>query len=347
MVVTHKLKLDLLNWVPSEPIDVMQDDKYCRDIQIYLLANGIPYCPPEGCHALIRYSKADHTGGAYDILPDGTSAWEIAENVVTIRLAPQVCTKDGPVKIVVTLLQGKSELNCFEVALHVWKNPKAVFSSGKYVNITGFIPQPVSAAVGQYLEVAAVDRHGRITALQAVDAPEDSGPAEVELPENMVTADLSGAEETESDAVPVNADTLGGFLPGEYLRHGAITATLQQDMGALTADTLLPLTTLHAAGTVFEIEDGGIRCLFDGYVLASGAVFYQAGTANQYVGLQLLKNGAVQAEHYEAQPLGYGTVTMGARLIPVARGDVITLKACTTTGTVNADEGTMVTLVRL
>ena len=344
MIVTHKFNLDLVKRELPPRIDVMQDDKYSRNLEIQLMANGKAYYPPDGCRVLIRYSKVDCTGGAYDVLPDGTEAWTIEDNVITVRLAPQVCTKNGPVKMIVTLFSGNSELNCFGLDLFVWKNPKGVYSSSRYVNVTGFIPQPASANVGQYLEVAAVDGSGRIIALQAVDAPE-GGTAEVVLPENIVTADLMSAEETDSDTVPVNADTLGGFLPSTYLRHGAITATLQKNMGTLTAATMLPLTTLHATGEAFEVTDGAIKCLLDGYVLASAAIAYGDGIANTYVGIGLYKNNKQEADHYESQPLGYGVISMAARLIPVVSGDVITMHAMKGVGLVNASARTRLTLV--
>lgn len=39
----------------------------------------------------------------------------------------------------------------------------------------GAIPAPTTAAVGQYIRVAAVDANGKITAIEAVDAPSGGG----------------------------------------------------------------------------------------------------------------------------------------------------------------------------
>ena len=36
MIVTHKIKMDLTQWGPPPCIDVVQDDKYSRNIQISL-----------------------------------------------------------------------------------------------------------------------------------------------------------------------------------------------------------------------------------------------------------------------------------------------------------------------
>ena len=121
MIVTHKLTMDLTRREKLPCIDVMQDDKYSRDLQIRVKSNGIRCRLPEDCSVLIRYEKPDETKGFYDTMPDGSRAWSVGEAELTVRLAPQVCTVPGKVKLMVTLLRAEAELNFFEMELNVHK----------------------------------------------------------------------------------------------------------------------------------------------------------------------------------------------------------------------------------
>ena len=167
MIVTHKLTMDLGRAGVPPRIDVSQDDRYSRNLEIRLMANGGPFCPPKGCNLLIRYEKPDKTGGSYDALPDGSRAWRLSENLLTVALAPQVCTVPGTVHMVVSFLQNQAEISSFALLLDVHKLPKGIKPSRDYVNITGFVPQPEQAKVGQYLMVMGVDEFGRVTVMGA------------------------------------------------------------------------------------------------------------------------------------------------------------------------------------
>jgi hypothetical protein len=191
MIVTHKLKMDLLNRGTRPVIDVMQDDRYSRNIAISLFSGHEAFTLPEGCNVLVRYKKSDGVGGIYDTLPDGNQAWLIEGNAVTVALAPQVCTVAGNVLLTVMLLAGQQQLSSFEICLDVRPDPISDFESEKYMNIAAFLPQVMNAAVGQYLKVAAVDAFGKVS----------------QLTTEAVTASGGGS----SDALIVNA-TPNGYL---------------------------------------------------------------------------------------------------------------------------------------
>lgn len=170
MIVTHKLTMDLTRRDKIPCIDVMQDDKYSRDLEIRLKTNGVPYQLPEDCSVLIRFRKADRRYGLYDTMPDGTKAWSIAEGVLTVRLAPQVCTAAGKAELMLTVLQGQKELSFFTIHLNVHKRMDGAISSEPYINIERFVPQPASAVPGQFLRVLSTDESGRITATETAEA---------------------------------------------------------------------------------------------------------------------------------------------------------------------------------
>ena len=169
MIVTHKVSIDLARWGIPPHIDVMQDDRYSRNLEIALYANGIPFCPGDTCSVLVRYKKADRTGGAYDTLPDGTVAGTVSGNTVTVALAPQVCSAAGKTVLVVGLMEGNAELNSFNLELSVHKTPGGIKSSGEYVNITGFLPQPVQAEAGHILVVDAVSPTGKVKSVRTAE----------------------------------------------------------------------------------------------------------------------------------------------------------------------------------
>lgn len=136
MIIKHRIGMELDRVDVDKEIYVMQDDKYSREMEIHLKANGKEYYPPEECMVLVRYEQPDGRGGAYDVLPDGRKAAEIHGNVVTVGLAPQVCTVVGRVMLTVTLRHQEKELSCFSIYIHVQKSANSKLGSEQYYHIT-------------------------------------------------------------------------------------------------------------------------------------------------------------------------------------------------------------------
>lgn len=141
MIITHKLQpMDLTHKQNTIRVDVVQDDKYSRDIEFTLTENGVAWQIPDGATAVVRYKKPDGTGGNYDTLPDGSTAYQISGNVLTVALAPQVCTVQGTVQLSVGLIQGSAEINTFTVNIVVHPNPGATYQSEDYIKLSGAVP---------------------------------------------------------------------------------------------------------------------------------------------------------------------------------------------------------------
>lgn len=141
MIITHKLQpMDLTHKQNTSRVDIVQDDKYSRDIEFTLTSNGVAWQIPDGTTAIVRYKKPDGTGGNYDTLPDGSTAYQINGNVLTVALAPQVCTVQGPVQLSVGIIHGSAEINTFTVNIAVHPNPGAEYQSEDYIRLSGAVP---------------------------------------------------------------------------------------------------------------------------------------------------------------------------------------------------------------
>ena len=135
MLITTKLSLDFQK--PSHPVTVnaVQGDRNTRCIQVSLLSEGAPWQIPEDVRVAMRFRKPDMTGGYYDTMPDGTAAWSVDENVVTMFLAPQMLTVSGTVLAQLELLRENSTLGCFTMYVNVEPDPSAgIITSEDYIN---------------------------------------------------------------------------------------------------------------------------------------------------------------------------------------------------------------------
>lgn len=234
MIVTHKTSIDFTDWSGTPCFSVVEGDQYSRNLECTLLTNGKPFVPPESCTVVLRYRKPDHTGGVYDTMPDGSKAWALNGNILTLELTPQLFTVRGTADLFVTLIDGKAKLNSFKLQFYIQRVPRGLPNSQRYINVDTFIPHPQSASVGQFLKVTHVDEDGRVTVTgsegssgggggkSAYEYAVDGGYSGTEeefaqklAQENLVTCDLNGATEDEN-IVPINADTLGGKRPDFY-----------------------------------------------------------------------------------------------------------------------------------
>lgn len=123
MTVTHSITMDLVKPLVRPLVTAVQGEGCSRVLRITLLAGGTPFAVPKSAGAVVRYRKRDGTGGIYDTLPDGSRAWWAEENVLSVTLAPQVLTCDGPVDLQVELRQDSAVLSTFSVCVLVDADP--------------------------------------------------------------------------------------------------------------------------------------------------------------------------------------------------------------------------------
>lgn len=199
MKIIHKISMDLDRYsVPG--FDAVCGDRYTRELEIALYAGGAAWEIPAGTSVTVRYQKPDGTAGSYDLLPDGTAAWGISNNVITLAMAPQTLTAPGCVILTVCLTAGGREISTFQILMNVRPAVGMVESdSGDYWYLSDSLPQPKNAAVGEVLVVESVDSHGRVTGLKTAGAAgltaAQISALEALLKLAVYTADPSGAWE--------------------------------------------------------------------------------------------------------------------------------------------------------
>lgn len=198
-MITSKLNMDLQKPGSTPIVHATQSDSYSRNLSISLYTDNTPFVFPVNGKVMIRYRKADGTGGEYDTLPDGRIAWSVSENTLIIALAPQVLISPGSVSLSVSIVSGGTQLNLFPIHLSVHplsssKQTKAV----DYFYSTGFLHAPDIAHKGQHFRVSEVNEHGRITAIEAFD-PEDASTVQVPTQISQLENDCGFITQTVSD----------------------------------------------------------------------------------------------------------------------------------------------------
>lgn len=135
MNVTTRMKMDLRQPDVRLRINAVQGDCYSRSIEIALYSGIVPWIIPEGTTVAVRYQKSDGTKGYYDTLPNGDTAWTVQDNLLTIKLAPQVLTSAGSVLVQIEMIQGVKMLSTFGVTIDVEANPAVGWiRSEDYIN---------------------------------------------------------------------------------------------------------------------------------------------------------------------------------------------------------------------
>lgn len=153
MLVTTKLLIDLQRHTYPQVVNAVQGDQNTRSLEICLFSSGTAWTVPEGVTAAMRYCKPDKTKGYYDTMPDGTSAWSVKENVITMLLAPQMLTVAGTVLAQVEMILGSSVVATFTMQINVAENPAAgVLVSENYVNWLQWMETELESRMNEMLE---------------------------------------------------------------------------------------------------------------------------------------------------------------------------------------------------
>lgn len=146
MMVITNVKMDLLGGDGTTTLHAVQGDSGTRAVELELYAGEEKWAIPDGISALARYSKDDGTGGAYDTLRDGTSAFFMLENVLRLVLTPEILATPGMAQLQITLYQQQRELTTFSLYLHVHEMAGMEGDQPKdYVNMTGWLHNTLTA----------------------------------------------------------------------------------------------------------------------------------------------------------------------------------------------------------
>ena len=190
---------------PTSPaINAVQGEAYSRVVKIKLMADfRTPWPVPAGTNALITYRKPDGTAGAYDTLPDGTQAYSVSGNVLTVTIAPQMLTVPGTVMVQIQLVKNETVLSTFPFRINVSGSCAGDIMSEDYINWRSqYLPQVEGAQIGKYLRITQVDEQGRVLAIEAADAPSGGiDPEDVAADEDVATMldDIFGDGSTAED----------------------------------------------------------------------------------------------------------------------------------------------------
>ncbi len=127
MILSHAITmaLDALQEIPE--IQAVQSDQYCRQLVLTLTAQGQPFQIPDGTTVKVRFRRGDGSGEEYATLPNGRICWSYTENVLTVALAPQVCTQAGSVQLTVQLTYQQALLHSFPIRVLVLPDSEADF----------------------------------------------------------------------------------------------------------------------------------------------------------------------------------------------------------------------------
>lgn len=172
LVITHRLKMNLDEGDVTQRLEMPLGDVSTRNIELLLHANQRIWLIPEDVTVLIRYRKPDGTVGEYDTMPDGSAAWSVYDNMLTLSLAPQVLMAAGSVLVYAVLYQEEKVLHTFAVEICVktpFDSQYAEKTSEDYYYATNVLRGPVMAQAGQILTAGTVDDSGRITQVEALD----------------------------------------------------------------------------------------------------------------------------------------------------------------------------------
>lgn len=170
MTITHKIKMDLTRPGITPRIPAVQGDAYARSVSIALFADRKPWRIPTGATGLVSYCRPNRSCGAYDTLPDGTSAVRFSGNTADILIAPEALSMAGTVSLMVTMLLGQRRLSTFSVEMEV--SPDCVSgwtAEDGTARVTAFLPAPVYAQPGQIFAADAVDETGHVLSVKTAD----------------------------------------------------------------------------------------------------------------------------------------------------------------------------------
>lgn len=134
MQITKKIVVNMGYQEGCPVVEAVQGDS-CRELELQLMAGNQPWQVPYGAAVTVHYQCSDGSGGVYDTLPDGTTAFSVEGNRVTVLLAEQVCAVEGRTKLQITLVSEGKQISTFDFYIQVAPGVKPSKKPEDYVNL--------------------------------------------------------------------------------------------------------------------------------------------------------------------------------------------------------------------
>ena len=167
MNIIKKLTLDLVRKGIPQVVELIQGDS-ANALMCTMLCDGSPWEIPQNAAVLLRYQNGQY-GGEYDTLPDGRKAYGVAGNVLTVYLAPAVCSMAGQTDLQVVIYAGDRQKSTFRIPLSVQGEVSGSEEPQSYTNLTQWLLQNSSTIPENSLAALRTDLDGvdaRLTALE-------------------------------------------------------------------------------------------------------------------------------------------------------------------------------------
>lgn len=118
MLLTKEVTMNLNFRESPIVLEALQGDS-ARALTVHFYVGETPWEIPGDANILLQYCCEDGTGSIYDTLPDGTSAWSVDGNALTIHLISQVCAVPGCTRVQVTIFSGDKQVSAFPIEIRV------------------------------------------------------------------------------------------------------------------------------------------------------------------------------------------------------------------------------------
>lgn len=330
MIITNRIDMDFVSKNPRDDVPqirAVQGDCCTRVLELALYADGTAWTVPDGAVVQMRYRKPDGTGGVYDTLPDGTQAWGISGNVVSVTMAPQMLAASGLIRAQVVLARNEKYLATFHVHISVEEDLSAgVVESEDYINMQAWL---VAELNGALTEAAASGEFNGATFVPAVSGSgvlswsndkglENPEPVNINAPQGILPVENGGTAAADAQAARKNLGALGNSDVVNNLTGTATDVPLSAYQGKVLnekIDAVLPfeniaITSDYAHGACMMRKLGPIyifRAHFWNVTVAANTET-QIGTLSTDVPFGtaacVLMNAAATAI------LGYGTIAV-------------------------------------
>lgn len=123
-----------------------QDDSLSRLVRISLSNNGVAWAIPSDAIFMLRYRTPSGGVGLYDTLPDGSSAFSVAGNAVTVALVDQIFAAAGVAECDLRIISDGAGASTWTFLVEVDRGPTGDnIVSSDYINVLTAVASQVAA----------------------------------------------------------------------------------------------------------------------------------------------------------------------------------------------------------